>query len=493
MLRPDSDHTVTDGCGEASSCLRIYPIAKITPAILVALVAQAASDHPPLVIRGGAVVDTRTGQVLENRTLVIEGDRITRVAPAEAIVALPRARFFDARGRWLIPGLIDMHVHGSGRDDVPLPLYVANGVTSIRDLGGPLTALQHVRQELERGHRIGPRLHFAGPILDGDPPMAPSISIVVNTRARAVSAVSFLGDQGVDAIKIYNGISAPVLRAIIETARRKQLPVVGHVPRAITTDRAVQMGLDGIEHSPIRAVDLESWGMLTPRDADAVRASESVTVREAIVWQRLDLNAREVGTLIAQLAAAKTFLDPTLGVDEFDCLFLYPEQASHPNNRFLKQSLVDEALGAEHQILKVPRELEAAARSGVEKRRSFVKMCHRAGVRIIAGTDGPGIGPLAPGFGLHRELELLVTAGLPPLDALRAATLHAATALRRGRDLGTIEVGKLADIVVVRSDPRLNVAHAAAIEAVVLRGRLFDRKALDAILVQVSSAARGRN
>jgi imidazolonepropionase-like amidohydrolase len=469
------------------------PIAKITPAILLALVAQAAPDRPPLVIHGGAVVDTRTGQVLENRTLVIEGDRITRVAPVEPIVAPPTARFFDARGRWLIPGLIDMHVHGSSREDVPLPLYVANGVTSVRDLGGQLAALQRVRQEIERGHRIGPRLHFAGPILDGDPPTAPSISIVVDTRARAVSSVNFLGDQGVDAIKIYNGISAPVLQAIIEAARRRRLPVVGHVPRAVTAHRAVRLGLDVIEHSPIRAVDLESWGLLSRSEAEAVRASGSVTVREALVWQRIDLNAREVGTLIAQLAAAKVFLDPTLSIDEFDSLFLYPAQASHPNNRFLRRSLVDEALGSEHQILKVPGDLEAAARSGVEKRRAFINMCHRAGVRIIAGTDGPGIGTLAPGFGLHRELELLVTAGLPPLDALRAATLHAAAALRRSRDLGTIEVGKLADIVVVRGDPRLNAAHAAAIEAVVLRGQLFDRKDLDSILVQVSNAARGRD
>jgi Amidohydrolase family len=469
----------------------MYPMAKITVAMLLALVAQAAPPHPPLVIHGASVVDTRTGQVLENRTLVIQGDRITRVAPAEAVAAPPNARFFDARGRWLIPGLIDMHVHGSSREDVPLPLYVANGVTSVRDLGGQLAALQRVRQEIERGHRIGPRLHFAGPILDGDPPTAPSISIVVDTRARAVSAVTFLGDQGVDAIKIYNGISAPVLQTIIQTARRRQLPVVGHVPRAITAYRAVKLGLDVIEHSPIRAVDLESWGMLTPSDAEAVRASGSVTVREALVWQRIDLNAREVRTLIAQLAAANVFLDPTLGIDEFDSLFLYPEQASHANNRFLKQSLVEEALGAEHQILKVPSDLEPAARSGVEKRRAFINMCHRAGVRIIAGTDGPGIGTLAPGFGLHRELELLVTAGLPPLDALRAATLHAAAALRRSRDLGTIEVGKLADIVVVRGDPRLNAAHAAAIEAVVLRGQLFDRKDLDSILVQASNAARG--
>jgi hypothetical protein len=374
---------------------------------------------------------------------------------------------------------------------VPLSLYVANGVTAIRDLGGPVTLLQRVRQELEAGTRAGPRLYFAGPILDGDSPAVPAISIVANTPARAMSAVNFLIDQSVDAIKVYNGISAAVLQAIVRTARRGNIPVVGHVPRAITASRALGLGLDGIEHSPIRAVDLESWGMLTASDAARILASPSVTVREAMTWQQLDLNAPQVGALVAQLRAANTFLDPTLSIDEFDSLFLYPEQASHPNNRFLKRSLVDEALGAEHQILKVPGELVTAARAGVEKRRTFVALCHRAGVQIIAGTDGPGIGRLAPGFGLHRELELLVAAELSPLDALRAATFAAATALRQERHLGSIEEGKLADIVIVKADPRMNIQHSALIEAVVLRGRLLDRQALNAMLAQAASEAKG--
>jgi imidazolonepropionase-like amidohydrolase len=244
-----------------------------------------------------------------------------------------------------------------------------------------------------------------------------------------------------------------------------------------------------VEHSPIRAVDLESWGMLAADEAERIRESPSVTVREALVWYQLDLKARPVAALVAKLAAARTFLDPTLSIDEFDSLFLYPEQASHPNNRFLRRSLVDEALGPEHQIFKVPGDLAGAARAGVEKRRAFIQMCHRAGVRIIAGTDGPGIGSLAPGFGIHRELELLVTAGLTPLDALRAGTFDAALALGDERNLGSIDEGKLADIVVVRGDPRLNIVYASRVEAVVLRGRLFDRATLDSLLAQTANDA----
>jgi len=448
--------------------------------------------NPLLVIQGGAVADTRSGGVLQNHTVVVDGGRITRVAPTNEVATPSQAEVVDARGRWVIPGLIDMHVHGASRPDVPLALYVANGVTSIRDLGGQLTLLRRVRQRVESGNVLGPRVFFVGPILDGDPAMAPSISIMVDTPARAVSAVNFLADQDVDAIKVYNGIGAPVLQAIVRTARRRHVPVVGHVPKGITASRAVEIGLRGIEHSPIRAADLEAWGVLTGNEAEKIRISPSVTAREAMVWRHVDLKAPQIATLIAQLASARVTLDPTLSIDEFDSLFLYSTQGSHSNNRFLKRSFVDEVLGAEHEILKVPNELEAAAASGIEKRRAFIGMCHRAGVRIVAGTDGPGVGTLAPGFGLHRELALLVAAGLAPADALRAATFDAATALGQERNLGVIEEGKLADLVIVRADPRSNIANASQIEAVVVRGRLLSRPTLDAMLGELEAeASRG--
>jgi imidazolonepropionase-like amidohydrolase len=469
----------------------LMQLSRIIPFMFAVLVALDARAPDALVLQGGTIIDTRTSRVLERHTVVIKDGRITQVGPAPDVTTPPNAQVVDARGLWLFPGLIDMHVHGSSRSDVPVSLYVANGVTAIRDLGGPLPLLQRVRRELDAGTRVGPRLYFAGPMLDGDSPAAPAISVLANTPRRATSAVNFFIDQGVDVIKVYNGISAATLQTIVRTARRRNIPVVGHVPRAITASHAVRLGLEGIEHSPIRAADLESWGMLTASDVEKIHASPSVTVREAVTWQHLDLSAPEVRALIAQFSAARTFIDPTLSIDEFDSLFLYPEQASHPNNRYLKRSFVDECLGAEHQILKVPGELLAAARSGVEKRRAFVNLCHRAGVKIIAGTDGPGIGTLAPGFGLHRELELLVSAGLTPLDALRAATFDAAVALGHERQLGSMEAGKLADIVAVRADPRRNIEHAAQIDAVVLRGRLFDRQALKSLLVQAANEAHG--
>jgi imidazolonepropionase-like amidohydrolase len=214
----------------------------------------------------------------------------------------------------------------------------------------------------------------------------------VDTAARAASTVDFLVDQGVNAIKVYNGISGSVLQAIAERTRQRNIPVVGHAPRTITASQAVELGMSVIEHSAIRAADFAAWNALTQDEVDRIRNSQSVTAREAMVWRHVDLNTREVAALIERFATARIFLDPTLSVDEFDSLFLYPDHAAHPNNRFLKRSFVDETLGADHQTFKVPDKLKGLARYRVEKRRRFIGMCHRSGVRIVAGTDGPGIG-----------------------------------------------------------------------------------------------------
>jgi imidazolonepropionase-like amidohydrolase len=448
------------------------------------------SRQSVLAITGGTLLDVRTGKQIQDAVILVEGSRISGVGPRISIDVPPTARIVDARGRWIVPGLFDMHVHGSSRADVPLELYLANGVTSVRDMGGNLTTLRLTREALERGERLGPRLFLAGPILDGAAPSAPAISIIADTSQRAVSAVNFLADQGVDAIKVYNSIAEEVLETIVRTAHARGLPVVGHVPRAITASAAAQMGIDGIEHSAIRSRDLRDWGLLTEAEAQRISTLNSVTERDALVWQHVDLADERVRALIDRLAASGITLDPTLSIDEYDTLFLYSQEAEHPNNRFLPRSFVEETLGPEHDMFKVPESLKAAALAGLRKRAQFVGVCARAGVRIVAGTDGPGIGRLAPGFGLHHELSLLVRAGLTPLAAIRAATLDAAAALRQVDHLGSVETGKLADLVILDADPLHDIEHTRKIHAVVRGGRVFDATALQGMRSAAESKAR---
>lgn len=452
------------------------------PFVLLQALQPPLVSEAPLALTGGTVVDVKNGRLIPNATILIRGDRIVRVGSRDVQIP-PNARIERVDGRWILPGLIDMHVHVSTVQGVPLGLYVANGVTAVRDLGGNITVLRSVRDALDEptgSPRV--RLFFAGAILDGKPPAAPRFSFIIDTPERAASAVDFLVDQTADVVKVYNGVSATVLKAIVTAARARGVPVVGHVPRALTVRQAVELGLSGIEHAALRTRDLEEWNILTRVEADRIDALRSVTERQTNVWRRVDVNAREIRALVADLATKEVFFDPTLSVDEYGTLFLYDSEAEHPNNRYLSRDFVSANLGPEHDIFRVPGAMRTDAAAGLTKRREFVALSYRAGVPIVAGTDGPGIGTLAAGFGLHRELELLVEAGLTPLDALRAATINAARALRRESVLGSVEAEKYADLVVLTANPLQNIRNSATIEAVISRGQYWSRAALDKLL-----------
>ena len=444
---------------------------------------QSLESAPTVVIKGGTLIDVHTGRQVTDSLIVVEGDRIKQVGREPEVMVPREAQVIDAHGKWIIPGLMDTHAHISGTKGLPLELYLANGVTTIRDPGGNLTLLRLARQEIESGKRLGPRLFFSGYVLDGNPPLWPDFSIMVDTEERAESAVNFLIDQGADSIKVYNSITEPVLAAIVRTSHARGVPVIGHVPRSMTMTRAVESGMDGLEH--IRVTGRE---LLPLEEADKIDFLPFVQ-REALLWQRFDLDSDKMKELVSFLAASRIFLGPTLTVDELSSLASYEDQARDPNNRFLPRQFVNEAETAP-EVFRLPPELKDAAAEGFRKRLRFIGMCSRAGVQIIAGTDGVGTGTLLPGFGLQHELELLAQAGLTPIQVIQAATINAARALKKDQELGSIEGGKLADLVILGSDPLLDVRNASKIDGVMIRGRLLDRKALDELLAQAEAAVR---
>jgi imidazolonepropionase-like amidohydrolase len=448
------------------------------------------ADTTLLALKGATLLDVRRDQQISDSVILVQKDRIKEVGNASTIVIPNDARIIDATGKWVIPGLFDMHVHGSARNEVPIALYVANGITAIRDMGGNVTSLRMTRQKIESGEKLGPHLFYTGNLLDGNPPVWPPTSFIVDSPEEAKTAVEFLVSQGADSLKIYNNITEPVLDAIAKEAKRADKPVGGHVPKAISLKRAIELGFNFVEHSAIRSRDLLEWNSITQEEAKRIASLSSVTQREALVWERVDLNSTKVKAVISLMAEKDVFLDPTLNIDEFDSLFLYEKEAKHPNNHYLKRSFVEEALGPDHDIFRMPRELKAVAVAGIEKRRKFVGMCNRAGVKILAGTDGPGIGRLTVGFGLHHELELLVEAGLKPVEALRGATINAARALRKENEMGSVESGKFADMVILNSNPLSDIHNTTKIDSVLLRGRMFERAGLDAILTKIEAEAK---
>lgn len=449
---------------------------------------QVASGHvdgvPAVVIKGGTLIDVRTGHQVADSLIVIEGDRIKQVGRAPDVAVPQNSQVIDAHGKWIIPGLMDMHAHIAVAKNLPLELYLVNGVTTILDPGGDLTLQRLARQEIDSGRKLGPRLFYAGYVLDGDPPLWPEISIMTDTQERAESAVNFLIDQGVDFIKVYNSMTESALVAIVRAAHKRGIPVIGHVPRSMTMTRAVELGMDGLEH--IRVTGRE---LLPLEEADKIDFLPFVQ-REALLWEKFDLDSDKMKALVSLLAERKIFLDPTLTIDELSSLASYEEQAKDPNNRFLSRDFINEAEAAP-DVFRLPPELKEAAAAGFRKRLRFIGMCSRAGVQILAGTDGVGTGTLLPGFGLQHGLELLAQAGLTPIQVIQAATINGARALRKDKELGSIEAGKLADLVILSSDPLLDIRNTAKIDGVMIGGRLLNRKALDEMLVQAEAAANG--
>jgi imidazolonepropionase-like amidohydrolase len=426
-----------------------------------------------LAITGGTVVDVRTGSQHPNSTVLVEGERITAVTRRQDVPE--GARLIDATGMWVLPGLMDMHAHTTGdlKKDRIHHLYLAYGVTTVRDTGGNLTLLRLLRERIEGGAHTGPRIFFSGPLLDGATPVWPPMSIMVDTPERARGAVQFLASQGVDFVKVYNWVPEASLQVVLETAHQLGLHVTGHVPRTITMTRAIQLGMDCLEHIRITGREL-----LPPDEADRLDPLP-VARRETLLWERFELESEPMQRLIRLVAESRVFFDPTLLVDsalsvDGDAIDVdNPANADVPED--VREAFVREERPPIFDISEVSLE---TARDGFRKRQQLVGMLYEAGARLLAGTDCFGLGKQLPGLGLQNELALLVESGLSPLAALQAATVTAADALGQSESLGALEPGKLADIILLDADPLADIQNARRVRTVVKGGRLYDAAAV---------------
>jgi imidazolonepropionase-like amidohydrolase len=417
--------------------------------LLLILLSFPAAQTNTLAITGVTVVDVTTGHTSANMTVVVDARVITAVGEK---IAPPRgARIVDGRGKFLIPGLWDMHTHHEGTGEASLPLFVANGVTSTRDMGSALDFTLPLRQKISSGRVLGPRIIAAGPILD-DAPAGWPFRLRVRTASEARDAVRMLKQRGVDFIKVHDHTPRAAYVAIADEAKRQNLPFAGHVPTDIALLEAVEAGQKSVEH-------LANFRIFTEcSNGTAYRPSQCASLFERLaqrgVWQTPTLAfMRNVMTLSAS-----------------------PQSAEENHVEYASPSL--KKLWADNQ---------RASSVSPEKIRAFlalsdasiqvVRDMHRAGVGILAGCDG-----LVPGFCLHDELIVMVRGGLSPLEALQTATSNPARYLGLEQSLGSVQRGKSADLVLLEANPLQNIANVRRISAVVLDGRLMARPELDAIL-----------
>ena len=414
-----------------------------------------------LAITGVTVIEPRTGTRLAARTVLVRDGRIVAHGDAAAIAVPAGIRRIDGRGRFLVPGLWDMHVHALWDPVVRttfLPVLVAHGVTGVRDMGGTLDVLAQVRAEIVARDPAWPRIVAAGPVLDGPQPVDPSVSLAIADADAATAAVARLDAAGVDFIKVYTMLPPAAYRAVVAEAARRGLPVAGHIPYGITAEEAAG-DMRSVEH--LRAETGGLCAELAPAACDDAWAA----MRARGVWQ--------TPTLVARRPRAD-FADEAL-VDDPDLVYV---------PRVLRDVWLANRARA---IARETPELHATRSADYARERADAGALPRRGLPVLAGSDA-GSDFAVPGAGLHDELELLVAAGLTPVQALQAATSAAADYLGRD-DVGTLRAGAVADAVLLDADPLLDIRATRRIHAVMLRGRWLDRAALDAMLDDARRAA----
>jgi Amidohydrolase family len=448
--------------------------------ILSAYVAFAQQPVDSVIVHV-TVINVTNGSELKDQAVHIHGNRIASVAPAQpADIAAPGA--IDAHGAFLIPGLWDMHVHV--HNTIELPLYIANGVTGIRIMSGDRDTAAY-RAELAR-ESPAPEIYLASAIVDGSPPVWPG-SIVIHGRDDAHRAVDDIKASGADFIKVYSRIPRDAYFALAEEGKAQHIDFEGHVPDAITAQEASAAGQRSMEH--LMGISFACSGRQQELMGALERAQffrDRMAV-EAQAYNSIDQN--KCRALFAEFRQNETWQVPTLTVRRMWGRLDDSKFTSDPRLAYIDKRSRDrwqERIQPQEQRWNYA--MYQMARGIFSDDERITGALFRSGVPIMAGTDA--MNPFCfPGFSLHDELALLVESGLTPLAALQSATINPAKFMRRTADLGTVEAGKTANLVLLRADPLADIHNSTQIEAVWLEGQYFDKPALAAMLEKAKEMA----
>ena len=438
------------------------------------------SARPTLAIEKVTIVDVVRGKVTSPRTIVIREGRIAAIDEPDMARVPGDAIKVNGKGRFLIPGLVDMHVHlfnnASHRpaNDWAFPLFVANGVTGVREMRTDLTdlpMLERWRAGLESGELVAPRVLAAGVAVRGDS----------SDSARRLTREAH--ERGVAFIKIFSEVPESHWRAILDEARTLRMPVCGHVPATVSAVAAATAGQRSNEHLTqlYEACSTKEKEFLAARrDRDGTEAVQQRDAQEAEVLETFD--ARICHDIAAALASTGQVQVPTLVLPHFEGSGNRKQFRDDP--RWLLLRADEQARWTRIMEQENAGDAKLAFRRW-EVSRAIVSALHERGVPILTGTDTPM--PLVyPGSSLHKELELLVESGLSPADALRAATIGPAEFLGVNDSYGSVAISKRADLVLLDDNPLREITNLQRIRAVVLDGRLFERADLDALLAPKS-------
>ncbi len=449
--------------------------------------AQSAPGDPALQIENVTVIDVTGGPSKSHQTVIVRDGRIADIGPAEAFPDSKESiTRIDGKGKFLIPGLWDMHVHTVFGDWFPrgesisLPLFIANGVTGVRDMGGELDTLQQWRKQIAAGTLLGPRMVISGPMLDGPRPRFPS-SIAVTTAADGRRAVDDLKQRGVDFIKLQSLIPRDAVFAIADEARKQGIAFEGHVPDSVRASEASNAGQRSFEHL------IGIFEGSSPLEDEFLQGGKTPGKFLA------SFDPNRAAKLFALLARNQTWQCPTLVWERGGNLIEEIDFAHDPRAKYVP------AYWKEVTWKRFTDEIRRDTTDDLPTRRRFVAkeldvvdQMHHSGIPFLAGTDtAPGV-YVFPGFSLHEELQLFVAAGFTPLEALQTATVSPAKFLGMEDSAGSVAKGKLADLVLLDANPLDDIRNTQKINAVIVNGRYLSRAALDQLLAGVETAAQAK-
>lgn len=427
-----------------------------------------APERETLAIVGATLLHDPAHDPVSNATVLVEDGRVTALGPRDSVPIPEGARVIPAEGRWVIPGLWDMHVHLTDATELAMPVLLANGITGVRDMGGDVEVVAAMERRRRSGELAGPRIFLAGPYVDGPKEGLPH-RITVRTADDGRAAVDSVAALGADFVKVHNGVPPEALFAILERGRELGLRVVGHVPLEVSPVAAARGGMASLEH------------FVTLFEGVLREHTAGLEAFEGYMASGLD-------TLVSAVAATDAHLTPTAWAYHLRALRGELAEEPDPRLRYVARSL-KEQWDAWYPV----RERDGDPRIAGARERFYrlglavVGRFHEAGVPLMAGTDLAGRDVL-PGFHLHDELAAMVAAGLAPSEALATATTVPAAFL--GADsLGAVAVGHRADLVLLEGDPTTDIERTRGIRGVVADGRWYDRAALDRLLEIAASAA----
>ncbi len=454
--------------------------------------ADNALSPNSLIITDVNIVLPHEGKIVPHQLVVIKDGVITRVADFDAIPMILHTSIVPGAGKYLVPGLWDMHVHSAFVDpqwDEKLiyPLYIANGITGVRDMGGDFEQLKSRRERIEKGELLGPHLFIGGPFLINAKTDAQTISVKTPEDARA--AVDKVTNEGSDFVKILSRLSRDSYFAIAEESRKDQIHFVGHVPDAISAAEASNAGQYSIEHlTGISLACSSQETELREKILAAMSMRDRKSVRIFNQQAAATYDAKKATALFSTFISNNTWQVPTLIWTKTQSTLEATKWDTDPRLKYVPAS-IRKQWDRKELLKQTPAEILADYKNEFIRGPNLVKAMQNAGVKFLAGSDGPD--PYVfPGFSLHDELELLVQTGFTPAQALEAATTNPAIFMNKQQTYGAIEKDHSADLVLLDANPLQDIRNTRKIAAVIRAGKYYPREELDKMLMQVAEQAR---